>query len=153
MFGLLDPLEVTPCEYHSTWRQPIYWGCFCRSPKTLNVIPMFLFVHLHRFYWSASVHIDNFCSPFRVIFRAYPLFGGALIRHFRVPPGLCFKTRVGAQPLIWKSFFILMQIKLIFTRKVVHLASFWKWCLPPCVVLSVHTYYKKIYSAKRSNRE
>ena len=46
------------------------------------------------------------------------------IGHFRVPPGLCFKTRVGAQPLIWKSFFILMQIKLIFTRKVVHLASF-----------------------------
>ena len=28
---------------------------------------------------------------------------------------------------MWKSFFILMQIKLIFTRKVVHLASFWKW--------------------------
>ena len=23
------------------------------------------------------------------------------IGHFRVPPGLCFKTRVGAQPLIW----------------------------------------------------
>ena len=45
----------------------------------------------------------------------------------RVPPGLCFKARVGAQPLIWKSFFILMQIKLIFRRKVVHLASFWKW--------------------------
>ena len=51
-----------------------------------------------------------------------------LIGHFRVPPGLCFKARVGAQPLIWKSFFILMQITLIFTRKVVHLivASFWK---------------------------
>ena len=48
----------------------------------------------------------------------------AIIGHFGVPPGLCFKTRVGAQPLIWKSFFILMQIKLIFTRKVVHLASF-----------------------------
>ena len=41
-----------------------------------------------------------------------------------VPHGLCFKTRVGAQPLIWKSFFSLMQINLIFTRKVVHLASF-----------------------------
>ena len=49
------------------------------------------------------------------------------IGHFRVPQGLCFKTRVGAQPLIWKSSFILMQIKLIFTRKVMHLASFWKW--------------------------
>ena len=51
----------------------------------------------------------------------------SLIGHFWVLPGLCFKTRVGAQPLIWKSFFILMQIKLIFTRKVVRLASFWKW--------------------------
>ena len=48
---------------------------------------------------------------------------------FRVPPGLCIKTRLSAQPLIWKWFFILMQIKLIFTRKVVHLASFWKWGL------------------------
>ena len=47
-----------------------------------------------------------------------------VIGHFRVPPGLCFNTKVGAQPLIWKSFFILMQIKLIFTREVVHLASF-----------------------------
>ena len=43
--------------------------------------------------------------------------------HFRVSPGLCIKTRSSAQPLIWKWFFILMQIKLIFTRKVVDLAS------------------------------
>ena len=43
------------------------------------------------------------------------------IGHFRVPPGLCIKTRLSAQPLICKWFFILMQIKLIFTRKVVHL--------------------------------
>jgi len=44
------------------------------------------------------------------------------ISHFRVPPGLCIKARLSAQPLIWKWFFILMQIK-----QVVHLASFWKW--------------------------
>ena len=25
-----------------------------------------------------------------------------IIGHFRVPPGLCIKTRLGAQPLIWK---------------------------------------------------
>ena len=49
------------------------------------------------------------------------------IGHFRVPPSLCFKTRIGTHPLIWKSFFILKQIILIFTRKVVHVASFWKW--------------------------
>ena len=51
----------------------------------------------------------------------------AIVGHFWVPPCLCLKTRVGAQSLIWKSFFILMQIKLVFTRKVVHLASFCKW--------------------------
>ena len=49
------------------------------------------------------------------------------IGHFRVHPGLCIKMRLSARPLIWKWFFIFMQIKLIFTRKVVHLASFWKW--------------------------
>ena len=47
--------------------------------------------------------------------------------HFPVPLSLCIKTRLSAQPLIWKWFFILMQIKLIFTRKAEHLASFWKW--------------------------
>ena len=35
--------------------------------------------------------------------------------------------RWSSQPLIWTWFFILMQIKLVFTRKVVHLASLWKW--------------------------
>ena len=50
---------------------------------------------------------------------------GGIARDFRVPPGLCIKTSV--QPLILKWFFIHMQVKLIFTRKVVHLASFWKW--------------------------
>ena len=49
------------------------------------------------------------------------------IGNFRVSPGLCIKTRLSAQPLIWKWFFILMQIKFIFTREVVLLASFWKW--------------------------
>ena len=52
---------------------------------------------------------------------------GQRIGHFRVPPSICIKTRLSVQPLIWKWFFILIQIKLIFTRKVVHLASFWKW--------------------------
>ena len=37
------------------------------------------------------------------------------------------KRGLRAQPLIWKWFFIVRQIKLISTRKVVRLASFWKW--------------------------
>ena len=28
--------------------------------------------------------------------------GASLIRHFRVPPGLCIKTRLSAQSLMWK---------------------------------------------------
>ena len=47
------------------------------------------------------------------------------IGHFRVPQGLCIKTRLGAQPLIRKWFFILMQIKFISSRNVEHLTSFW----------------------------
>ena len=47
------------------------------------------------------------------------------IGHFRAPPALYIKTRLGTQPLIWKWYFILMQIKLISTRKVEHLTSFW----------------------------
>ena len=50
----------------------------------------------------------------------------AWISHFQVPAGLCIKTRLSAQPFIWKWIFILMQIKLIYTRKIVHMASFWK---------------------------
>ena len=50
-----------------------------------------------------------------------------LIGHFRVAPSLCFKTSLSAKPLIWKWLFVLMQIKLIFPWKILHLASFWKW--------------------------
>ena len=54
--------------------------------------------------------------------RRWPLNGG----DFRVAPGLCFKTRLNVKPLTWKwFFFILMLTKLFFTRKVLHLASFW----------------------------
>ena len=49
------------------------------------------------------------------------------IDHFPVPPGLCIKTKLSALPLIWKWLYILMQLKLIFPKKVVNLASFWKW--------------------------
>ena len=44
------------------------------------------------------------------------------LRHFRVPLDLCIKTRLSAQLLIWKWFFIAMQVILIFTN--VHLTSF-----------------------------
>ena len=43
------------------------------------------------------------------------LYSTLMIGHFRVPSGLCIKTRLSAQHLIWKWIFILMQLKLIFT--------------------------------------
>ena len=49
------------------------------------------------------------------------------MRHIRNEKKLgrvsCIKSRLSGQPLIWKGFFILMQIKLIFTRLDMHLAS------------------------------
>ena len=72
-------------------------------------------------------HINGFALSLVLKVRFFGTRKWPINRSFPSSPGLCFKTRVGAQPLIWKSFFILMQIKLIFTRKVVHLATFWKW--------------------------
>ena len=69
----------------------------------------------------------SFPLPFKLQYRHHHTFPWKINRQFWVPSGLCIKTRLSAQPLIWKWFFILMQIKLIFTRKVVYLASFWKW--------------------------
>ena len=48
-------------------------------------------------------------------------------RPFPSSENLTFKVRLSPKPLIWKWFLIMMQIKLIFTTKVSHLASFWKW--------------------------
>ena len=45
---------------------------------------------------------------------------------FQVAKRLYLKARLIAKPLIWKWLLIVMQIKLIFTRKVLHLMLFWK---------------------------
>ena len=47
----------------------------------------------------------------------------------RVALGLCFKVKLSATLVIWKWIFsiTLMQLNLIFTRKVLYFASFWKW--------------------------
>ena len=47
----------------------------------------------------------------------YTIIPKLQIGNFRVPPGLCIKTRLSEEPLIWKR---------LFTRKVLHVASFWK---------------------------
>ena len=95
-------------------RFPVTWGCFL----TKNYSSMLLVLRCR----SAS----NFSLTYHCL-NVQMMINMMRIGHFRVPPGLCFKTRVGPQPCIWKSFLILMQITLIFSRKVVHLASFWKW--------------------------
>ena len=38
-----------------------------------------------------------------------------------------FQSEAKCEDIDMKMFFILMQIKLIFTTKVLHLVSFWKW--------------------------
>ena len=46
--------------------------------------------------------------------------------HLLVGLSLCFKARLSAKPLMG-IFFILMELKLVFTRRDLHLCSFWKW--------------------------
>ena len=50
----------------------------------------------------------------------------ALIGHFpSFPPGLCIKTRLGAQPFLWKWVLFAWEWKIISISKVEHLTSFW----------------------------
>ena len=46
---------------------------------------------------------------------------------FPSSPGPLYQNEVKCSAFDMEVIFILMQVKLIFTRKVVHLASFWKW--------------------------
>ena len=103
-------------------------------------VPVFLWWTLHfwykynkyKFYFKRIIIIMTIiCTRVLSICRGTSFFHSRQlilqIGHFWVPPGLCIRRRLSAQPLIWKWLFILVQIKLIFARKVVHLASFWKW--------------------------
>ena len=47
------------------------------------------------------------------------------IGHFRVPPGLCIKTRLGAQLFLWKWVLFAWEWKIISISKIEHLTSFW----------------------------
>ena len=116
--------SLRPCPHQSrnpaTFKTTFFIGFYTNQPSVHTKQ-----VNLLTYPWPIRAKNTRFRNNPDLCKRDLSLMG-----HFRVLPGLCFKTRVGAQPLIWKSFFILMQIKLIFTRKVVHLASFWKWgCL------------------------
>ena len=103
----------------------LYLGVNVLSMKVLIIVVTILISHWRRdchFMWSCgclAVCGAKTVPSFRSFFKTLRMC------HFRVPPGLCIKTRLSIQPLIWKWFFILMQIKLIFTTKVVHFASFW----------------------------
>ena len=80
----------------------VVWNSTCSAPCLLTIM-LFGLKRSQEALWS------------------YPVFHSLRtwrMGHFRVPPRFCIKT--SAQPLIWKWFFILMQIKLIFTRKVGH---------------------------------
>ena len=58
----------------------------------------------------------NSCHPLAV----------ELLGHFRVFPSLCFKARLSAKQVIWKSFFKSDENELHYHKKVLLLASFWK---------------------------
>ena len=72
--------------------------------------------------------VELVTPPVKKTLQSYAYIVPVILKgHFRVPKNLTFKARLSAKPLIWKWVLIMMQIKLIFTTKVSHLASFWEW--------------------------
>ena len=85
-------------------------------------VPPFIFQILNFIYWAVLIFILIYfewrdTENQQYFPRCTAGSNIVAIGHFRVPPGLCFKTRVGAQPLIWKSFFILMHKQTHFHKK------------------------------------
>ena len=76
--------------------------------------------------YHLTSHLLSLAMSFKQVFRL-KIAKRDLIGYSRFAPSLCFKARLGAKLLIWTMRFILLHIKLIFTRKVLHLVSFWKW--------------------------
>ena len=66
--------------------------------------------------------------------------------HFRVPPGLCLKQRVGAQPLILKSFFILESKGFLELRSGLAETRSNRSIITTCMIFSCQWISKKIES-------
>ena len=151
IFGINNKSDISKLLYvisRGEWNLRQFWNITSGIYAKYHVQIMLLFVYTttHKRFviftcryfklsWNTTVLSQSNCRNFwcssistRIPCQICNLFYLPLtIGHFRVFPGLCIKTRLSAQPLIWKWFFILVQIKLIFTRKVLRLASFWKW--------------------------
>ena len=67
----------------------------------------------------ASVHGDQLLERLRTNL--------SLNRPFLSSSEPLYQNEVECSAFDMEMIFILMQIKLILTRKIVHLASFWKW--------------------------
>ena len=97
--------------------------------QTLHVTTTFFFQTclVNFFWWIIFVSMQkhwprnkSMCCPINLKRCSIP------IGDFRVPPGL-YQNEVKCSAFDTElRIFIFMQIKLIFTRKVVHLASFWR---------------------------
>ena len=62
-------------------------------------------------------------------------------------PKTLFQSEANRKAIDMKMIFILMQIKLTFTKKVLHLASFWKWEFLELVI----GLFKTLYLRWRNN--
>ena len=63
-------------------------------------------------------------KKYSLIHRLSKTYAVAIV-HFRVPPGLCIKTRLGAQLFLWKWVLFAWEWKIISISKVEHLTLFW----------------------------
>ena len=99
-------VNTSPCVRESRFWNPRnfcpwnlgYWKFYLRNPKS----------------WALESEIQLKVSWIP------PTMG-----HFRVPPTLTFKMRLGAQPFLWKWVLFAWEWKMISISKAEHLPSFW----------------------------
>ena len=103
-----------------------FWWCARKNHKETHLLQQAIYMVQNRHAGEQKSHWDKINKGNYHLNLMYVLIYLSLIGHFRVPKNLTFKARLSAKPLLWKWVLIMMQIKLIFTTKVSHLASFWK---------------------------
>ena len=111
------------------WQNRLFPRGFAEQPSTLCIIFRNWLIWIVSFAYKLNSHYDGIGLASQFWQMESALRRGLLVvtlGHFRVASSLCFKARLSLKSLAWKWCFILIQIKLIFTRKVLRLAWFWK---------------------------
>ena len=106
-------------------RRPHQGSCSRHSPFTswfVQTCIVFFEMHWRLFTYQVTPHLLCLSSFYCFLFLRHK----TKTDHFRSAASLSLKAMLSAKPLIWSWFLLLMQVKLIFTKKFCTLPRFEK---------------------------